>query len=88
MATGPLSVPVTFGTSRTRGLFDDDTQTVDDGNGAFVSQTVRTLTGPTATLSTLDEGDTVTIDGDDYVVRAKHARDDGHLMQFLVVPSP
>ena len=87
MFAGPLTVPVIFGATKTRGYFDSEAALVDDGTGGAVRQEQRVLSVHTGTLpTTCKQNSRVTVDGTVYDVRAVLPANDGGETRYVLAP--
>lgn len=86
-AASNLTVPVVFGATTTRGLFDHEAALVDDGMGNEVKREQRKVTVRTGSLpSTCKQGSTLTVDGASYEVRAVLPFGDGMETHYVLAP--
>lgn len=87
MCRGPLSVPVVYGTTRVRGLFDHDATLLDDGVGGEVRRDARMLTIERGALpAAVKQNSRLTVDGASFEVRAVLPQEDGNLVRYLLAP--
>jgi hypothetical protein len=87
MCSGPLSVPVVYGTLRTRGLFNHQTDLIEDGTGGEVKRDERVLLVPKGRLpAAVRQNSRLTVDGAAYQVRTLLPQEDGELVRYVLAP--
>jgi|694.fasta_scaffold107751_1 hypothetical protein len=87
MLRGPLSVPVVYGTTRVRGLFDHSADLLDDGVGGEVRRDARILTIERGALpAAVKQNSRLTVDGAAYDVRAVLPFEDGEIVRYVLAP--
>jgi hypothetical protein len=84
MLAGPLAVVVSFGSTTTRGLFDEVDVVVQDGEGAEREVDERSVVLARADADLLAQYQAITIDGGSYQVRRRLKMEDGRLVRVVV----
>lgn len=85
MLSGPLSVPVVFGSITTSGLYDHDATLIEDAVGE-VKRESRVVIVRTGVLTNAKQNSRITVDGTSYEIRQVLPMEDGSLTRYLLAP--